>query len=58
MMDYESDIVRLDENGKNSTIFTACCEISICSDQKRCPSCGILVVGHYLDCEYQRRKYG
>ena len=23
----------------NSTMFTTCCEVAICDDQKRCPSC-------------------
>ena len=24
----------------NSTIFTTCCEVAICDDQQKCPSCG------------------
>ena len=23
----------------NSTFFTACCEVAICDDQQKCPSC-------------------
>lgn len=24
----------------NSTMFTTCCEVAICDDEARCPSCG------------------
>jgi len=39
-------IVPLLPQGTNSTMFTACCEVAICSDQARCPQCKELVVGH------------
>jgi len=30
----------------NSQMFTTCCNVAICSDQKKCPKCGNLVLGY------------
>lgn len=31
--------VRFD-SGTNSTMFTTCCGVAICDDERHCPSCG------------------
>lgn len=41
-----AEIIPLYPQGTNSTLFTECCEVAICSDQCNCPKCGRLVVGH------------
>jgi len=40
----EIGVHRLGPN--NSTYFTDCCGCAICSDQKRCPRCEKLIIGH------------
>jgi len=44
---YVSHIVPLVRGGggTNSTMFTDCCEVAICDDQKNCPKCGNPVIG-------------
>lgn len=38
----------------NSQMFTNCCEVAICQDEKRCPSCNSLVVGYDASSDHQR----
>lgn len=38
----------------NSQMFTTCCNSAICSDQKRCPSCGNYVYGHDAESNHER----
>lgn len=38
----------------NSTMFTTCCHVAICDNQKRCPSCGRLIIGHDASSDHDR----
>ena len=40
------EIIPLQPNGTNSTLFTECCRVAICDDQECCPVCKQPVVGH------------
>lgn len=40
--------------GTNSTHFTECCETAICDDQRRCPGCRSLVIGHDAESDHER----
>lgn len=53
---YTSDIVALGAEGTNSTMFTNCCETAICSDERRCPRCNRIVVGHDAASDHEREK--
>ena len=54
--DQPSDIVSLYPQGTNSTMFTACCHVAICSDQPNCPRCERPVVGHDTENLHEREK--
>lgn len=43
--DWPIGIEQLTPSGTNSTHFTKCCGVAICTDQSCCPSCGRYVVG-------------
>lgn len=49
-------IVPIYPNGTNSTMFTQCCEVAICSDEKNCPRCGRLVIGYDAESDHERAK--
>lgn len=51
----ESRISKLLPRGTNSTFFTDCCRTAICDNERRCPRCDNLVIGHDADTDYQRR---
>jgi hypothetical protein len=38
----------------NSQMFTECCEVAICSDQRRCPKCNSLIHGHDIESTHWR----
>lgn len=38
----------------NSQMFTECCEVAICSSQRRCPKCNALIYGHEATSDHQR----
>lgn len=40
-----SDILPILPQRTSSTMFTACCSVAICDDQKYCPACKREVVG-------------
>jgi len=40
--------------GTNSTMFTSCCRVAICSDQRRCPGCGEDVIGADEESNHKR----
>jgi len=42
--------------GTNSTMFTECCEVAICSDEPNCPKCGRKVIGWDLSIDERERK--
>lgn len=42
--------------GTNSTMFTECCDVAICNDEKRCPRCKALVVGHDESTDHNRGR--
>lgn len=44
-------------NSTNSTMFTTCCNVAICDDQKLCPKCGDEVVPR-TRAERWRTAYG
>ena len=52
---YQSDIILLSPLGHNSTMFTGCCGVAICDDQKCCPVCGRDVVGADAETDHERR---
>ncbi len=39
-------IMTLRPQGTNSTMFTECCGTAICDEQRACPRCDRLVIGH------------
>jgi len=43
--DMPVPIVPLMPLGTNSTLFTLCCYVAICTDERCCPKCGREVVG-------------
>lgn len=53
---YPSDIVPLRPRGTNSTMFTACCYVAICDDERLCPRCQRPVVGANADSPDERRN--
>ena len=52
--EYPAGVVPLAMYGTNSTIFTACCETAICSDEKYCPSCKRVVIGANAKTNHER----
>ena len=38
----------------NSTMFTECCEVAICDDEKKCPKCGNNVLGYDAETNHKR----
>lgn len=44
-MDYESEIMPIQPQGTNSTMFTDCCGTAICDNEERCPNCKAKVIG-------------
>jgi len=51
---YPSDIIPLTPLGTNSTMFTMCCSVAICSDEKTCPNCHREVVGSNCSTDHER----
>ncbi len=51
-----SGVERLYPNGTNSTHFTTCCGTAICLDEKKCPGCGNLVIGHDAETDSSRTR--
>lgn len=49
-------IVPLTPHGTNSTMFTQCCNVAICADQKCCPVCKNEVVGAEVESYHERSK--
>ena len=47
---------RLNPQGTNSTMFTACCDVAICDDQPNCPVCGRKVIGWDAETNHERGK--
>ena len=43
--------------GTNSTLFTQCCRVAICEDQKCCPSCGCDAMGSEIENSHERGVY-
>lgn len=52
--EYPSDIIPIMPQGTNSTMFTQCCGVAICDDQRHCPRCGREVVGCNAESEHAR----
>ncbi len=53
---YDVGIIPLTPQGTNSTLFTECCDTAICDDQRKCPICGRLVIGHDAETDHERGK--
>ena len=51
------DIIPLYPSGTNSTMFTECCGVAICDDEKCCPLCGREVVGSDIENVHERHVY-
>ena len=43
-------------SGKNSTMFTECCEVAICDDEPNCPYCKRKVIGWDAGSNHKRCK--
>lgn len=52
---YPSDIAPLTPRGTNSTMFTGCCFVAICDNEKCCPRCGREVIGANAENDNERR---
>ena len=50
------DLVPLMPQGTNSTLFTGCCQVAICDDEKCCPLCKREVVGADEESRHERHK--
>lgn len=44
-IDIESDVLPVQPQGTNSTMFTTCCQVAICDSEGRCPKCKKKVYG-------------
>jgi len=53
---YPSDILPINPQGTNSTMFTGCCSVAICDWETRCPKCKREVVGAKAETEHERGK--
>jgi len=53
---FPIDILPLYPQGTNSTMFTACCDVAICDDERCCPKCGRLVVGGNAESRSERSR--
>jgi hypothetical protein len=53
---YPSDIIGISPQGTNSTMFTGCCSVAICDDERNCPHCGRPVIGHDAESNHQRGR--
>ena len=54
--EYPSDILPLMAHGTNSTMFTACCSVALCDDEKNCPKCKRPVIGAKAETSHERHK--
>ena len=50
---YESKVLDIYPSGTNSTMFTECCSVAICNDQRCCPKCGREIVGYNEKTDYE-----
>lgn len=53
---YKPGIIPLTPYGTNSTMFTECCSVAICDDEKRCPRCNREVIGSDAETPHERGK--
>jgi len=53
-MEKINGIIPLMPQGTNSTMFTECCEVAICNDQRCCPHCNGKVIGHDAETNHKR----
>lgn len=51
---YKIGILPLYPRGTNSTMFTECCSVAICNDQRCCPSCNREVIGCDAETAHER----
>ena len=49
-------ILPLYPRGTNSTMFTECCEVAICDDERLCPKCKREVIGANEISDAERKK--
>jgi len=47
-------IVSIFPHGTNSTMFTECCEVAICDDQRCCPQCKRDIIGYDSSSDHKR----
>jgi len=47
-------IIPLMPHGTNSTMFTRCCQVAICDDQRCCPRCGQEIIGADAETDHER----
>lgn len=50
----QAGVMPLQPSGTNSTMFTECCEVAICSDQPFCPICKREVIGCGAESDHER----
>lgn len=53
---YAQDVHQVQPQGKNSTMFTMCCDVVICDDQPCCPVCRRTVIGHNAETAHARGR--
>jgi len=53
--DVTAGVHKLSPNGTNSTHFTECCDVAICSDESKCPKCKRNIIGYDMN-ENERAK--
>ncbi len=54
---HKVGFVPLYPQGTNSTLFTECCRVAICDDEKCCPSRGREAMGSEIDDPHYRGLY-
>jgi len=51
-----SHIRKIYPTGTNSTMFTECCDVAICRDEKTCPLCKTPVIGYDAETDHARDR--
>ena len=49
-------VMSVHPTGTNSTMFTECCDVAICNDERKCPRCKRFVIGYNACSDNERGK--
>ena len=51
---YPSGVNSITPQGTNSTMFTECCDVALCSSEICCPKCHRTVIGYGANSDHER----